>query len=302
MAIPDFQTLMLPVLRAAQSGEVAIGAVIDALASEFGLTEEERATLLPSGRQATFANRVHWARFHLIKAGFLKPTRRAHVTLTDRGRKLLDGGPAKVDLRVLAQSPEYQQFRAGAAGNGAAEPEPTPLTETRTPDEIMRQAYADTTDALASDLLARIKAASPAFFERLTVQLLVAMGYGGSVADAGRALGGSGDGGVDGVIDEDALGLDRIYVQAKRYGERPVGPEAINSFNGALDQKKAGKGLFVTTSTFTKAAEDAAAKASRRIVLVDGVKFARLMIQHDVGCRRVEEMIVRKVDEEFFDG
>ena len=292
---------MLPVLRAAEHGEVAIGAVVDQLAAEFGLSDEERVTLLPSGRQAIFTNRVHWARFHLVKAGYLSPTRRAHIAITDDGRGVLAKPPSRLDLRFLSRSPAWQQFRSGTGGDAPTATEVVP-TSTLTPDEAMRQAHLEITEALASDLLARVRAASPAFFETLTVQLLVAMGYGGSATDAGRALGKSGDGGVDGVIDEDSLGLDRIYVQAKRYGDgSSVGPGAVRDFFGALDEKKATKGLFVTTSTFTKAAVDTAAGLSKRIVLVDGLRFARLMIKHDVGCRRVEEMIVRKVDEEFFD-
>lgn len=301
MAIPDFQTVMLPLLRITQSGEITIGKVVDRLAEEFKLTDKERSDLLPSGRQAAFTNRVHWARFHLIKAGYLRPTRRAHIAITDQGSAVVASGRDRIDVKFLAQSPEYQQFKGGGSMI-AADSIVVASSTSLTPDEAMRQAYAETTDALASDLLTRIRAASPAFFENLTVQLLVAMGYGGSVADAGRALGRSGDGGVDGVIDEDALGLDRIYVQAKCYAEgSPVGAGAIRDFFGALDGKKANKGLFVTTSTYTKSAIDTASGLSKRIVLIDGMKFAHLMIEHDVGCRRVEEMIVRKVDEEFFD-
>lgn len=301
MAIPDFQTLMLPVLRKATDGEVSIQQVIEALANDYSLSDDERAELLPSGRQTTFANRAHWAKSYLGKAGLIDLTRRSHFIITEQGRSVLASPPERIDIPYLRRFQEFESFRFPAED----QPDARPSSETHTaltPDEVMRQAR-DTLDAdLGVELLARIRAAPPAFFERVVVQLLIAMGYGGSLARAGRALGRSGDGGVDGVIDEDTLGLDRIYVQAKRYADgNAVGPGEIRDFFGALDQFKAGKGLFVTTSTFTSAAIKTVEGLSKRIVLIDGARLTRLMIDHGVGCRVEDTLYVKKLDDEFFE-
>ena len=266
MAIPDFQTLMLPVLRKSAEGEISIQRVVEELAVEFNLSDDERAALLPSGRQTTFANRAHWAKSYLGKAGLIEMTRRSHFAITEQGRSVLAVPPGRIDIPYLRQFEAFEAFRFPAEDQAQPSPE-IPAQGTLTPDETMRQAR-DRLDAdLGVELLSRIQASPPAFFERVVVQLLIAMGYGGSLARAGRALGRSGDGGVDGVIDEDALGLDRIYVQAKRYGDdNPVGPGAVRDFFGALDQFKAGKGLFVTTSSFTPAAIKTVEGLSKRIV------------------------------------
>lgn len=300
-AIPDFQTLMLPVLEEAANGEVRIGATVERLADRFSLTSEQRADLLPSKRQTTFANRVHWAKSYLGKAGLIELTRRAHFKITDAGRAVLAKPPERIDISFLRKFPNFVEFRDAAAVSGMSSASP-PDESALTPDEQMRQGRDRIEADLAQDMLAKIGAAPPEFFEKVVVKLLTGMGYGGSVSDAGRALGRSGDGGVDGVIDEDALGLDRIYVQAKRYKDgNPVGPGAIRDFFGALDQFKANKGLFVTTSTFTSSATSTAAGLSKRIVLIDGSKFARLMIRYEVGCRVEEQLFIKKLDEEFFD-
>lgn len=306
MAIPDFQSLMLPVLRAGADGEVKINGVVEQLGAELGLTEAELTELLPSGKQTTFANRVHWAKSYLGKAGLVQLTRRAHYTITDRGRQLLKNPPPRIDIRYLMGFPEFELFRTDrAADKGKTESAPIgdlfPESQL-TPDEQIRAARSALDLELADELLTRVRNASPAFFERTVVSLLIAMGYGGSTERAGKALGKAGDGGVDGVIDEDALGLDRIYIQAKRYGaESPVGPGAIRDFFGALDQFKAGKGLFVTTSTFTTSAVKTADNLSKRIVLIDGEALAKLMLQYGVGCRVEETISIMKVDEDFFD-
>lgn len=298
--IPDFQSLMLPVLREAAEGEVSIGATIERLADAFALTPEQRADLLPSKRQTTFANRVHWAKSYLGKAGLIELTKRGHFRITEAGRKVLKESPSRIDISFLRQFPAFQAFRqAGSSENGIeAAHEESDLT----PDEQMRNARDRIEADLAQEILARIAVAPPEFFEKTVVKLLTAMGYGGSVEDAGRALGRSGDGGVDGVIDEDALGLDRIYVQAKRYNGNAVGAGAIRDFFGALDQFKAGKGLFVTTSTFSSSAIATATGLSKRIVLIDGAKLAQLMIRYEVGCRVEEQLFIKKLDEDFFEG
>lgn len=307
MAIPDFQTLMLPVLTEAEKGEVRIGDVVERLADAFGLSPEDRSHLLPSGRQTTFANRVHWAKSYLGKAGLVELTRRAHFKITPRGCEVLARPPERIDIKFLTRFPEFQSFRVAGEGNGEATEavaQAGGATADLTPDEIMRAAARQLEAALAGELLQRVAGGTPAFFESLVVRLLIAMGYGGSVNDLDKALiGKSGDGGVDGVIDQDPLGLDRIYVQAKRYGpDNTVGASAIRDFFGSLDRFKASKGLFVTTSTFSASARETAEMLSKRIVLIDGPQLARLMIRHSVGCRVEETLTVKRLDEEFFEG
>jgi len=303
MAVPDYQSLMLPVLIAAANGEVRISEVVGALADELGLSQEDQAELLPSGRQRTFDNRVHWAKTYLTKAGLLQSTRRAHFQITDRGRQALASNPPRIDNDYLSQFSEFLEFRSRRSPeNEEARPKLEPIrSDDRTPDEVMRAAHREIEKALRQELLDRIMAAPPEFFEGLVVNLLVSMGYGGSLEDAGQALGRSGDGGVDGVIDQDALGLDRVYIQAKRYQPgNSVTAGHIRDFFGSLDRFKAAKGVLVTTSTFTSDAKDTAAQLSKRIVLIDGNQLAELMIKYDVGCRAEETLYLKKVDEDFF--
>jgi restriction system protein len=303
--IPDFQTLMLPVLRSAAKDEVKISEVVGKLAIDFNLSSEELAQLLPSGRQTTFANRVHWAKSYLGKAGLVELTKRAHFRITDRGRVVLATPPERIDIKFLNQFPGFQKFRDAEEEEGdTASSHVSDNATTLTPDEVMRSAHRQLEVALADEMLQRIRSGTPAFFESLIVRLLVRMGYGGgSVTDVAKALvGGPGDGGVDGVIDQDPLGLDRIYVQAKRYAAgNTVGAGDIRDFFGSLDRFKATKGLFVTASTFTSSARQTAEQLSKRIVLMDGDQLTRLMIFHGVGCVIEETLHVKKVDEEFFE-
>jgi restriction system protein len=220
MAIPDFQTLMFPVLKAAANGEVRLSDLVERLAEEFHLSEEERRQLLPSGRQTTLANRTGWARTYLAKAGLVRATRRGYLEATERGREILARAPARIDINYLSRFPEFEQFRKAAreAADDAAETADEIVERSsRTPDEILRATHREIEKALRAELLDRLLQASPAFFETTIVNLLVNMGYGGSREDGGRVIGGSGDNGLDGVIDQDALGLDRVYIQAKRY-------------------------------------------------------------------------------------
>jgi restriction system protein len=306
MPIPDYQSLMLPVLSASYVGERRVADVVKSLADELSLTPEERAQLLPSGAQTLFANRVHWAKTYLSKAGLIEGTRRGHFRITPRGQKVLAAKPTRIDNEFLSQFEEFERFRRRATQEKTddqreAAPEPL-LSQTQTPDETMRAAHRQIDASLAQDLLERVRLAPPEFFERLIVNLLLRMGFGGSIADAGRALGRSGDDGVDGVIDQDALGLDRIYLQAKRYAVgNNIGSGAIRDFFGSLDRHKAAKGLFVTTSSFSPAAIETAQFLSKRIVLIDGEQLARLMIRHNVGCRVEDTLEIKKVDEDFFE-
>jgi restriction system protein len=305
MSIPDYQSLMLPVLVASSKGEVRIGPLVDDLADQLGLSSEERSELLPSGRQTIFSNRVRWAKSYLSKAQLVEITRRGYFRITPRGQTVLQSSPPKIDKNLLMQFEEFRQFRdrsnSGIEPDGPA-PAPALDDEKQTPDETMRMAYREIENALIEDLLERVREAPPDFFERLMINLLLSMGYGGSTENAGRTLGRSGDDGVDGVIDQDALGLDRVYIQAKRYAiGNNIGAGAIRDFFGSLDRHKATKGLFVTTSTFSMSARETAEHLSKRIVLVDGDQLARLMIRHNVGCRIEDTLHIKKVDEEFFE-
>jgi restriction system protein len=304
MPIPDYQALMLPVLLVARTGEVRISDVRSKLADDLKLTPEEREKLLPSGRQGLFENRVHWAKFYLGKAGLIESTRRGHFKITQRGTDILKTNPTKVDNETLNQFDEFKQFRerAETLGEDNGAKAPVVANPIETPDEIMRKAHKQIGSLLAQELLERILAAPPAFFEHVIVSLLVKMGYGGSVTDAGRVLGRSGDDGIDGVIDQDALGLDRVYVQAKRYASgNNIGSGAIRDFFGSLDRHKAAKGLFVTTSTFSTSARETAEFLSKRIVLIDGTQLTALMIRYNVGCRVEETLHIKKIDEDFFE-
>ena len=296
---------MLSVLVAASKGEVRIGEVVDELAGQFGLSPEERAELLPSGQQTVFSNRVHWAKSYLSKAQLVEITRRGYFRITPRGREVLESAPQEIDNKLVTQFEEFRQFRERSSGTfepDSGKPVAPLEDQKQTPDETMRTAYRQIETALIHDLLERIRKAPPDFFERLMVNLLLGMGYGGSTQNAGRTLGRSGDDGVDGVIDQDALGLDRVYIQAKRYAAgNSIGPGAIRDFFGSLDRHKATKGLFVTTSTFSASAKETAEHLSKRIVLIDGDQLARLMIRHSVGCRIEETLHIKKIDEEFFE-
>jgi restriction system protein len=304
MSVPDYQSLMLPVLQTASRGEVRIGEAVEQLADQLSLTAEERTALLPSGKQTVFSNRVHWAKTYLGKAGLIEATRRGHFKITARGEEVIASRPERIDNAFLGQFDEFKQFREKSAGGGedTDQPHATPalVSRTETPDEIMRVAHRQIEISLAQELLDRIQAAPPDFFERLIISLLLSMGLGGSAADAGRALGRSGDDGVDGVIDQDALGL--VYIQAKRYSTgNNIGPGPIRDFFGSLDRHKATKGLFVTTSTFSPSARETADFLSKRIVLIDGEQLTKLMIRHNVGCRIEDTLHIKKVDEEFFE-
>lgn len=300
--IPDYQTLMRPVLECAASGEVRISAVVEQLAIKLGVTAEEQAALLPSGKQTIFANRVHWAKSYLKQAGLVEITRRGHFTITERGRIALKDKTI-INSRYLEQFPDFQDFKKRVNENDVTRGEEIEGVGTEsTPDETLRRAHSVISNALSGELLDRIRKAPPAFFEKLIVELLIAMGYGGSTEEAGRAIGQSGDDGVDGVIDQDPLGVDQIFVQAKRYGEgNNIGSAAIRDFFGALSLKKAQKGIFVTTSSFSAAAIQTARDIGSRIVLIDGSQLTKLMIRYNVGCRDEEVLHLKKVDEDFFE-
>lgn len=304
MAIPDYQTLMLPVLQACSTGEVQNKDVVEQLSDDFGLTEEEREQLLPSGKQTTFSNRVSWAKGYLKQAGLVKYTKYGHFEITEAGRKVLAANPTNIDIEFLSQFESFQEFRNRKGSSSGVEPTAVEASDQseKTPDEVLRAAHRQINEALASDLLDRVQEASPEFFEDLIVELLLAMGYGGASERAGRRIGGSGDGGVDGVIDQDPLGVDQIYVQAKRYKEgNNIGAGAIRDFFGALNLKKAQKGIFFTTSSFSGDALQTAKDLGMRIVLIDGKRLAKLMLNYNIGCRDEEVLYLKKIDHDFFE-
>lgn len=308
MSIPDYQSLMLPVLRLAAKGETRVADIAARIADEFGLSPEEREELLPSGRQRILHNRIHWAKFYMTKAGPIEAPARGRFVATIAGRNLLANNPKHIDVKLLLQREEFRDFYK-ASNNGddvsvakgrQAEADEQD-TDTVTPEEQIEAAYQAVLSALRADLLDRIAQNSPAFFEQLIVDLLVAMGYGGSHKNAAQQLGRSGDGGVDGVINEDRLGLDRVYVQAKRYAaENIVGRPAVNAFVGSLVGFGAAKGVFVTTSAFSREARDYVGKLQQRVILIDGRQLTELMIEHNVGVRVSRAIEFKRLDEDFF--
>jgi restriction system protein len=305
MAIPDFQSLMLPVLRSAARAETSVSACITRLADDLGLSRDERAQLLPSGKQPVFSNRVHWAKFHLAKAGLVEATRRGQFKITPRGLALLDEGPARINLQLLSRFPEFRAFREhvapGDVEEGAADPSAEPGSATATPEERIEAASEELEAALRTDLLERVVAATPQFFEALVVDLMIAMGYGGSRREAGKRLGRSGDGGLDGLINEDVLGLDSIYLQAKRYAPgNGVGVEKVREFAGALVERGASKGVFVTTSHFASGARNLAERIPQKLILIDGEELSRLLVRYGVGVRAVRTVEPKRLDPDYF--
>jgi restriction system protein len=309
MPVPDYQTLMRPVLTYAADGkEKNIREVTNAIADEFHLTDQERSQLLPSGKQSALANRVHWARTYLAKAEALKNTRRSHFVITDRGRQLLEKYPKRVDVAILDLFPEFKAFRAlkksddekpDAATKDIVAPKEISSV---TPEEAIQVAVDEITKTLQAQLLDRIFERSPAFFEQLVVDLIVAMGYGGSRGAVAQRLGGSGDEGIDGVVNEDVLGLDAVYLQAKRYKkDNPVHRPMIQQFAGALVGQGASKGVFITTSSFSSGAIDFAKQVPQRIVLIDGEKLGKLMIQYGVGVRAESTVEIKPIDLDYFE-
>lgn len=299
MAIPDFQTVMLPLLRfAGDKQEHSFREAIDRLADECKLTDDERKELLPSGQQEVFNNRVGWARTYMKKAGLLETTRRGHFQITEMGSQVLSQEPPRVDVKFLERFDEFKQFRA--LRHTRADDEVIEQIDFQaTPEEALESAYKRLRDNLAADLLQQVKAASPSLFEKLVVELLVKMGYGGSRQDAGKAIGKSGDEGIDGIIKEDRLGLDIIYIQAKRWGNT-VGRPEVQKFAGALQGQRAKKGIMMTTSSFSGDALDYASRIDNKIVLIDGESLGQLMIEHNLGVSPVANYEVKKLDTDYF--
>lgn len=299
MAIPDYQTVMLPLLKFADDKkEHSIKEAIDHIADLFKLTEEQRKEVLPSGRSYVIDNRVGWARTYLKKAGLLEDTRRSYFRITNSGAEVLATSPTEINVKFLQKFPEFNEFRKkkdDEGEQGQAIQEET----SQTPQELLEYGYQKIKRDLAQELIESVKKVSPRFFEQLVIELLLKMGYGGSLKDAGKAIGQSGDGGIDGIIKEDKLGLDVIYIQAKRW-ENVVGSKEIRNFVGSLVGQKANKGVFITTSGFTKDAREYIKTVTHKVILIDGEMLSQLMIENNVGVSTVINYEVKKIDSDYF--
>ncbi|HEY1878335.1 MAG TPA: restriction endonuclease [Caulobacteraceae bacterium] len=294
---------MLPLLRqAAQAGKpVGIIEVLPTLAKEFRLSDAELAERLPSGRQGVFHNRLHWAKFYMQRAGLLEATKRGQFQITAEGRALLNSAPATINNTVLERYPAFVAFKQRVRADAPPGVEEAGVdADVATPEDRIAGARRELDAKLKAEILDRVRQMDPGDFEELIITLLLKMNYGQGQEAMARALGGTGDGGVDGVVNQDPLGLDRVYIQAKRYKETPVGPAEINSFIGALNIKRANKGLFVTASTFSKQARDHATGSTMHVVLVDGDGLADLMVRHGVGVIVRSTVEIKAIDEGFF--
>jgi restriction system protein len=299
MTLPTFQQLMLPVLAhvCQRFEEVHVSRIEEELTKSLKISQEDLSRLVPSGQQTVFANRLNWARCYLVKAALLEPTRRGYVRGTERGRALVNEGVRQIDVDLLGRYPEFNAWRDRYPAGGPAEECDIP----EKPEERISSSYDELQTRLSRELVERVHSLSPAFFERLIVELLSRMGYGGGRLEMGKSLGRSGDGGVDGVIKEDELGLDVVYVQAKRFAQEKCVPvRELRDFVGGLEGHHATKGVFVTTSYFPATAYDFVTRLSKRVVLIDGPELASLMMRHCVGVRVTEVYQLKRLDEHFF--
>lgn len=303
MPVPDYQTLMLPALRVLSGGaETHIAEVRARVAAAENLTVEDLREVLPSGRQPVFTNRVSWAVYYMERAGLVERVRRAVYRVTDEGERLLKQEPERIDLNVLRKYPSFLAWSTASTppveNNGTVKPS---SESTDTPEEALERMALQLRNDLEFEVLDRVRKGTPEFLEQVVIDLLIAMGYGGGNATMGRVTGGSGDGGIDGTIREDTLGLDEVYVQAKKYADSTtVGEPDLRNFAGAIDAAGTTKGVFVTTSGFTHAARDYVARSPKRIILIDGQELARLMVAYNVGVRRQAYHEIKRVDEDYF--
>lgn len=304
MAIPDYQSLMLPLLEFTRDGkDHTISEAVEAIANQLGLSSEDRSEMLPSGGQQKLFNRISWSRTYMVKAGLLEPVGRGKFKITTRGVTALHTKPSKINVDFLNQYPEFVEFRARTRSKNAAA---TDVVETnvspseQTPQELLEISYQALHSQLAQDLLDKISTASPRFFEKLVVDLLVAMGYGGSRKDAGKAIGKSGDDGIDGIIKEDHLGLDAVYIQAKRW-KATVGRPDVQSFAGSLEGQRARKGVFITTSQFSADAKDYVNRIEKKIILIDGEHLANLCIEFAIGVAPIISYEIKRIDLDYFE-
>ncbi len=301
MAVPDYQSLMLPMLRLTADGaEHSLADLVEALSGHFNLGEVDRDQRLQSGQRVIY-NRTHWAATYLTKAGLLDRAGRGRVRISSRGTSVLDRNVDRVDVKLLSEFPEFEAFRKSSSQGTPAVSAEIPQQD---PEELLDATYLALRRTVEADLLDHILTSSPTFFEQLVLELLVAMGYGGAgSADSARHVGRSGDDGIDGVIDEDKLGLDAVYIQAKRWApDHPVRRPDLQAFAGSMEGQRATKGVFITTSRFTEDAREYVGRISRRIVIIDGPTLTRLMYEHNVGVRAQRRYDVKRVDASWFEG
>ena len=298
MAVPDFQTVMLPLLVLMGDGaEHGLAEVFETLGDRLGLSPEDKKELLPSESDVKFDNRVRWAAFYLRKAGLLERTGRGKIRITERGQQVLKTKPGRIDVKFLKQFSEFLEFQQGTK---KAEDVDTASEEAQaTPEETLEASYVNLRRTLAEELIDRVKKCPPKFFEKLVVDLLVSMGYGGLRKDAGQAVGQSGDDGIDGIIKEDKLGLDVVYLQAKRW-EATVGRPVVQAFAGSLEGQRARKGVLITTSQFSQEAKEYVSRIEKKIILIGGEELAQLMIDHGIGVTEVRTYSLRKMDLDYF--
>jgi len=302
MPIPDFQSLMLPIMKIAADGAEHRGHELrQRIGEELGLTEEERKELLPSGAQPVFTNRIAWARSHLTRAGLLEKTGKGGCRITERGKQAMASNPSTINTRFLLQFPEYAEARRRAKKDEPTDlPAETTVSESAAPQERIELAFRELNNSLTSELREKLASIDPFRFEQVVLDLLVKMGYGGSKKEAAQVTQRTGDEGIDGLINEDRLGLDVIYIQAKRWKHK-VGRPEIQNFVGALAGKKANKGIFITTSSFHDNATDYAAGVHNKVILVDGRRLAELMIEHGIGVAEEHAYSIKKIDSDYFE-
>ena len=300
--LPDYQSIMLPLLKKISDGKTyKFRDLIDILSKYFELTEEEQKELLPSGQQPIFDNRVGWANTYMKKAGLIKSEKRGYLQISEIGQKVLLENPNVINVKFLKQFDSFNKF-SNSKKNGSTKSKEIKeiIEEEQTPEEMLEYAHQKLTNDLSQELIATIKVCSPIFFENLVIDLLLSMGYGGSRIDAGKAIGKSNDGGIDGIIKEDKLGLDIIYIQAKRW-ENTVPTREIRDFAGALLAKKAKKGVFITTSSFPKSAIEFVGQIEPKIVLIDGQRLGELLIEFNVGVSTQRSYQVKRMDSDYFE-
>lgn len=301
MTIPDYQLIMLPLLKFTKDKrEHSIREAIDSISTLFKLTEEDKKESLPSGQQYIIDNRVGWAKTHLTKAGLLKSTRRSYFKITGLGINVLKKNPTEINMKFLKQFPSYVEFISIRKEKNEHKEQGLVTSSTQTPQELLEYGYQKIKKDLSEDLLNLIKQSSSRFFEKLVVELLLSMGYGGSLKDAGQAIGRSGDCGIDGIIKEDKLGLDVIYLQAKRW-ENIVGSKEVRNFVGSLVGQKANKGVFITASGFTKDALEYVKTITHKVILIDGEMLTKLMIENNIGVSKIVSYDIKKIDSDYFE-
>lgn len=300
MSIPDYQSIMLPLLRlAGKQSTISVRDAIEYISDEFKLTKDERSSLLPSGKQEIIVNRVGWARTYMKKAGLLSSPARGMIEITERGKQVLAEKPQTINVAYLSKFPEFEAFRAIQSEKDEDSNSSIVTSESGTPEEQLEQSYQELKKSLLDDIIQRVKSCSPQFFEKLVVDTIVKMGYGGSRKEAGKAIGQSGDEGIDGIINEDRLGLDVIYLQAKRWEGNVSRPE-IQKFAGALQGKRAKKGIFITTSDFTSEAKEFGKNIDAKIILISGSQLAELMWEYNIGVSSAATYEVKRLDIDFF--